>query len=103
MNNLFVVGDAKIVCLYQGQELGLKNPKLSLDIRDYEDVQTIMRYNSLIEKGIEPREAMKKLRLTSRDNARQPIDLEEYARQEADESSCLSWTRRRVEMWKYFH
>jgi len=91
---------ARIVCLYQGQELGLENPDLGDDIATYKDVQTIMRYEKAVANGEDAEEAMKKLKVESRDNARASIDLEEYARREADRDSCLWHAKSAIEVWK---
>lgn len=91
---------ARIVCLYQGQELGLENPELSDDIADYRDIQTIMRYEAAVEKGEDPEAVMAELKAESRDNARVPIDLKEYKRQEKDQDSCLQHAKEIIKVWK---
>lgn len=75
---------AEGICLYQGQELGLKNPtkrelpdRMMFDL----DAQTAMRYA----KG----ESASSLRPLSRANARVPLPLEEYDRQEQNASFSL--------------
>src|SRR5574344_919022 len=92
--------DAHIVCSDQGEELGLKNPDLGDDISTYKDIQTVMRYKTAIKRGEDPAIAMSKLKNVSRDNARVPIDLEEYDRQEIDNSSCLHYTQELIKKWK---
>lgn len=86
---------AEGICLYQGQELGLCNPtkdelpdKLMLEL----DAQTEMRYLA----GGD----LDELRKTSRANARVPIPLGEYVRQEADEHSVLHYTRYLIDEWR---
>lgn len=86
---------AEGICLYQGQELGLCNPtkdelpdKLMLE----SDAQTEMRYLA----GGD----LDELRKTSRANARVPIPLGEYVRQEADEHSVLHYTRYLIDEWR---
>ena len=86
---------AEGICLYQGQELGLYNPtieelpdKLMLEL----DAKTEMQY--LAGKDLD------ELRKTSRANARVPISLEEYARQEMDEDSVLNYTKKWIEYWR---
>ena len=81
--------------MYQGQELGLYNPtieelpdKLMLEL----DAKTEMQY--LAGKDLD------ELRKTSRANARVPISLEEYARQEMDEDSVLNYTKKWIEYWR---
>lgn len=92
--------DARMVCIYQGQELGLLNPELSDDIDDYHDIQTIMRYYKAVESGKDAAEALAELKPESRDNARVPIDLDEYERQMADPNSCWNTTRIYIQSWK---
>lgn len=92
--------DTHIVALYQGQELGLTNPELGDDIAGYKDIQTIMRYEKAVVAGESPQEALARLKSESRDNARVPIDLEEYTRQEEDEDSCLNYAKWLIENWK---
>lgn len=92
--------NARIVCLYQGQELGLLNPELSDDIADYNDIQTIMRYNTAVAAGKDPAEALKDLKSESRDNARVLIDLEEYERQMNDANSCWNIAKNYILGWK---
>ena len=83
------------ICIYQGQELGLKNPT-KLELPDSEllglDAQTAMR----VRKG----ESIDDLRLTSRANARVPLPLEEYRRQLSDEKSYLNLTKNLIDDWK---
>lgn len=94
--------NADAICLYQGQELGLKNPTLSDNILDYEDAQTTMQYWRAVGKGKDPAKVMKKLKPRSRENARRPIDLDLYQSQEQDRESCLSTCMRLIHNWKYF-
>lgn len=98
--SLLFGSDAHIIALYQGQELGMTNPELSDDIADYRDIQTIMRYEKAVAAGENPQEVLAGLKPESRDNARVPIDLAEYARQESDEDSCLQHAKWLIEEWK---
>lgn len=98
--DLLFGSDARIICLYQGEELGLTNPELSDNIEDYHDIQTIMRYRTAITAGADPVETMAKLKAESRDNARQPISIKDYDDQRADPNSCFNHTRRLIENWK---
>ena len=86
---------AEGICLYQGQELGLENPTKS-NLPDKKllalDAQTSMRYI----KG----ENIDALRPLSRANARIPIPLDEYSRQEQDPSSYLHLTKRWIQRWR---
>lgn len=93
-------GDARIVCLYQGQELGLLNPEMSDDIANYRDIQTIMRYQKRVAEGEDPEKVLAELKLESRDNARVPLDLEEYERQMTDQDSCWNAARNYIRYWK---
>ena len=86
---------AEGICLYQGQELGLKNPtkrelpdRMMFDL----DAQAAMRYI----KG----ESASSLRPLSRANARVPLPLEEYERQEQNPSSYLNLTKNWIERWR---
>ncbi len=90
----------RIVCLYQGQEIGTINTELSNNIDDYRDIQTIMRYETAIKNGQNPQDAMEIAKTTSRDNARQPIDLQEYSRQEQQTDSCLKYAINLIQEWK---
>lgn len=86
---------AEGVCLYQGQELGLKNPskeKLPDDKLLELDVQTAMRYI----KG----EDIDHLRPLSRANTRVRLPLKEYTHQEQDPDSCLNYTKCWIQRWR---
>ncbi len=87
--------EAEGVCLYQGQELGLYNPskkelpdKLMLEL----DAQAEMLYLN----GVD----LDEIRKTSRANARVPIPLEEYIRQEDDADSILNYTKQKIDDWR---
>lgn len=85
---------AKAICLYQGQELGLMNPdkhQLSNDELCRWDAQTAMRVAS--------GEDVDALRPLSRANARVPLPLEEYDRQMQRVSSPLKYTRELIARW----
>lgn len=92
--------DARIICLYQGQELGLTNPELSDDIADYQDIQTIMRYQKRVAAGEDAEKVLADLKPESRDNARVPIDLVEYDRQMSDPGSCWQVAKTLIASWK---
>jgi glycosidase len=87
--------EADGVCLYQGQELGLKNPT-SIELPDSMllelDAQTSMR----AARG----ESIDKLRLTSRANARVPLPLDEYKRQFSDPNSYYNLPKNFIDEWK---
>ena len=82
------------ICLYQGQELGLKNPDnlsiheiLSLDSRKELEHERIKISNET-------------LRRESCANARVPIPLDEYTKQEADPESVLKIAKSLIDKWK---
>ena len=87
-------------CIYQGQEIGTKNAKLSNNINDYPGVQSRMMYRRLRKEGQTKAQAMKQVKISSRDNARQPIDWGEYILQEKDENSVLNFFRKLTDMWR---
>lgn len=58
--------------LYQGQEIGMENmPFHSID--EIDDVSTINEYELCLQNGVEAREALSKVLVLSRDNARTPM------------------------------
>ena len=89
---LFGIHDGKrfihprTIVVYQGQELGLKNPS-KFELSDVEmtrlDAETKMRFN----RG----EALDDLRPTSRANARVAVPIKEYMMQELNQDSCLKY------------
>ena len=87
-------------CIYNGQEIGTKNPKLSNNIDDYPGVQSRMMYRTLRKEGKTKRQAMSAVRLASRDNARQPIDWGEYILQSKDEESTLRIYQKLIDLWR---
>ena len=83
------------ICLYQGQELGLENPK-DLSIQD------ILRLDSRKELRFEnSRASIETLRRESCANSRVSISLAEYARQETDPNSVLAHTIAYIQRWKH--
>lgn len=87
-------------CIYQGQEIGTPNANLSNNINDYPGVQSRMIYRRLRKEGKTKAQAMKQVKLSSRDNARQPIDWGEYMLQEGDEDSVLLFYRKLTQLWR---
>ena len=86
--------DVKAICLYQGQELGLDNPtplELPLSKMVEIDAMTAMQ----LERGADPQS----LRNTSRANARVPLPLDLYAKQELDPHSTLSRVKQYIQFW----
>lgn len=87
---------ANAICLYQGQELGLKNPE-NLSIQD------IFRLDSRKELRHETSSISNEtLKRESCANSRVPLPLSEYAAQEADPGSVLGHTMALVQKWKHF-
>lgn len=66
--------------LYQGEEIGMTNCYFDT-IEQYNDLDTINKFNEKIEAGIESDEALTLVQLASRDNGRTPMqwDNSEYA------------------------
>jgi len=87
-------------CVYQGQEIGTKNAKLSNNINDYPGVQSRMLYRRLRREGKTRAQAMKQVKITSRDNARQPLDWGEYALQDKNPDSVLNFYRKLIKLWR---
>ena len=84
----------------QGQEIGTKNPKLSNNIEDYPGVQSRQIYNRLRKEGKTKKQAMRFVKLSSRDNARQPIDWGEYILQNSNPESTLNFYRKITKLWR---
>ena len=57
--------------IYQGEELGMTNIRLSLE--EHVDLETLNMYEERIAQGYDPEEVMASIRARSRDNARTPI------------------------------
>jgi oligo-1,6-glucosidase len=66
--------------VYQGEELGMTNAPFS-GIEDFRDIASLNRYAERVAAGEEPEEVIARLRPTSRDNARTPMqwDASEHA------------------------
>ncbi|KIL49904.1 alpha,alpha-phosphotrehalase [Jeotgalibacillus soli] len=58
--------------IYQGEEIGMTNPKFT-SIDEYRDVESLNMYNILLEKGTSEAEVLEILRHKSRDNSRTPV------------------------------
>lgn len=58
--------------IYQGQEIGMTNISLE-NIEEYNDIKSIQFYNDKIKENMPKKEIMKMLALSSRDNARTPM------------------------------
>lgn len=89
LNTLFWTG-AENICIYQGQELGLKNPELTDEQIFTLDAQAAMQY-----------EAGKPIdRLRTRANARIPYPEDELRRQQEDKNSFLKCFEAEIRLWK---
>ena len=86
-----VVNDAEVrfspqtIVVYQGQELGLQNPS-----KDELTDEMMLALDAQAKRRFEAGESLDDLRPTSRANARVKIPMDEYERQEKDDSSCLA-------------
>jgi len=58
--------------IYQGQEIGTTNADYN-NINDFDDVATIYQYNERLEHGESEEESFAKVKATTRDNARTPM------------------------------
>ncbi|GFM12201.1 alpha,alpha-phosphotrehalase [Bacillus sp. FW1] len=58
--------------IYQGEELGMTNPKFT-DISSYRDVESLNMYHALKDKGMADQEITAILQAKSRDNSRTPV------------------------------
>ncbi len=85
--------EVEAICIYQGQELGLKNPRnLTADYACVLDAQTAIH----IQNGANEEEELKK----SRANARMPLPLWEYAIQKKNKGSSYNDYKSCIENWK---
>ena len=89
MNALFWC-DAQNVCIYQGQELGLKNPELTDEQILALDAQTAMQHAAGVPIN----------KLTTRANARVPFPEDELKRQQEDKNSFLKHFEAEARLWK---
>jgi glycosidase len=87
--------DANAICLYQGQELGLKNPK-NLSISDIFNLDSKTEFQHIKNKA-----SIESLMQGSCANARVPIPLDEYAFQESNPESVLANAIALVQKWKH--
>lgn len=92
--HMMFTSKADAVCIYQGQELGLKNPvDLTVDEMRALDIQSAMKLND-VDANVEAIQAL------SRANARIPLPVEEYYKQSQDRNSCLNWYKFYIQAWK---
>ncbi|MBQ3441561.1 hypothetical protein IJG27_04645 [Candidatus Saccharibacteria bacterium] len=86
---------AEAICLYQGQELCLRNPtKEELPATKMLDLDAMSAMRA--KKG----ENIADIRKSSRANARVPIPMDEYSRQENAPESYLNLTKLWIRRWK---
>lgn len=62
--------------IYQGEEIGMTNVYFD-DMKDYRDVETLNYYKEKIDEGVSHDELLKRIKPTSRDNARTPIQWDD--------------------------
>lgn len=87
--------EVNAICLYQGQELGLKNPtEAELTLAD------IISLDTKVAMQLEGRATVETIRQNSRANSRVPISLLEYAEQANDKDSVLNYTKAAIKDWK---
>lgn len=58
--------------IYQGEEIGMTNIQFS-SIEDYKDIESRNQYKELLEQGMSEKEALRRVQMVSRDNARTPM------------------------------
>ena len=91
--HIMFTSKADAICIYQGQELGLKNPKdLTIDEIKALDIQSALQ----LKMGASEDE----VRSRSRANARTPIPIGEYDMQMQDRNSSLNWFKFYIQAWK---
>ena len=87
--------DIEAVCLYQGQELGLKNPT------ERELPHSLMlRLDTRSAGWNAAGKSRGYIRAHTRANTRIAFPLDEYAYQEGDHDSCLNFVKREIKRWK---
>jgi oligo-1,6-glucosidase len=62
--------------VYQGEELGMTNAPFA-SINDYRDIQTLNHYAEAVGTGVDPETVLAMLRVSSRDNARTPMQWDD--------------------------
>jgi len=91
---------ANYPCVYQGQEIGTKNPELGDNIHNYPGVLSHAIYQQLLRSGKSKKDAMKIVKKVSRDNARQPLDWSAFASQAKQPDSVLNFYRKLTALWR---
>lgn len=86
---------AQAICLYQGQELGLKNPTIE-QLPD----EDLLRLDAVTLSKFSRGENLSNLRRNSRANARIRLPLYEYDKQISKPDSCYNSTKKWIKKWK---
>ncbi len=60
------------IYVYQGEEIGMINVNFP-SIEYYDERYTVGKYHSMVEQGVDPKEALEQLKMMSRDNVRTPM------------------------------
>lgn len=60
------------IYVYQGEEIGMINVNFP-SIEYYDERYTVGKYHSMVEQGVDPKEALAQLKMMSRDNVRTPM------------------------------
>ncbi|WP_043929927.1 alpha,alpha-phosphotrehalase [Bacillus sp. EB01] len=74
--------------IYQGEEIGMTNPKFD-SIDDYRDVESLNMYNILLSEGKTKEEVIEILKSKSRDNSRTPVQWD--ASENAGFTTGIPW------------
>lgn len=77
------------VCIYQGEELGMANSRMSIE--EYQDMETLNYYRKCLEAGEKPEKIMEAVHARSRDNARTPMQWSDG--RQAGFTSGTPWLR----------
>jgi len=78
--------------VYQGEELGEANPAFD-SVEDFRDIESLNYAAAAAAAGADPELVLAALRVTSRDNARQPVDWAEASAQTGDPDSVFAHYR----------
>ena len=78
------------VYVYQGEELGMTNVDFP-SIEDYNEKYTVGKYHTMVESGVDPKEALDSLKMMSRDNVRTPMQWND--RDQAGFTTGKPWLR----------
>lgn len=95
--NLMFTSDVSAICLYQGQELGLKNPTFR-ELPFSKAINLDARMGLHAEKTLANAESLMQ---NAWANNRIQIPLDEYTRQEQEENSTLKAAKDLIHAWKH--